>query len=240
MRQSICASISPALEGKFISRPNRFVAIIESNEGRYLRCLLRNTGRLSGVLVRGRRVVYTPKPGGRTSCILEGVECPSHSEFAIIDTRIHEEAFFNCLKRISFISNCILVKRHYKVGGKSRIDALLECDGEPVFVEIKSALMRWPSETTASYPDAPTERGRRHIRDLIIIRQRGYGAIVVFIAALPGVHEFVPNHSIDNELVELLRIAASRGVLIKAVNFVGILEEKSFNILYNGEIPVKI
>ena len=205
----------PIVEGEFIERANRFVGLVRM-DGETKRALITNTGRLEEFMIRGKRCFCIPKQGGKTDLILVAFE-DKNSKGAIIDTRTQAKAFERAVELglIPWLRNCHIKRREVRVGN-SRLDYLLECNGEDVWVEMKSAVLR--EGDYAMYPDCPSPRGRRHIGELIKLREKGERAMVVFIGALPDVKKFKPYVKGDPEIARLLKVAKDRGVEIKAMS----------------------
>ncbi|MDP3879458.1 MAG: DNA/RNA nuclease SfsA, partial [Dehalococcoidales bacterium] len=118
------------------------------------------------------------------------------------------------MRLIPWLDDCRSFRRNARLGD-SVIDYLLEGDGEQVYLEVKSAVLR--QGHYAMYPDCPSARGRRHIRELTQHVSEGGRAIILFIAALPGVTAFKPNQSGDPELCDLLAEARKAGVELRSI-----------------------
>jgi len=98
--------------------------------------------------------------------------------------------------------------------GDSRFDFLLEDEAGPIFVEIKGCTLE--KEGEARFPDAPTERGIKHLRGLQRAVEQGYRAAVVFVIQMKGVHSFRPNDATHAAFGDALRQAAAAGVRVLA------------------------
>jgi sugar fermentation stimulation protein A len=199
---------------RIIERLNRFVVVIEVN-GIAHRAHLTNTGRLAEFLVRGRKAFcFRTHHGGATDYRLFAIE--ERGLGAVIDTWLQMEAFEAAVKQqlIPCLKGCQLRSKNAPLGA-SRIDYLLACRGGAWYLEVKSAVLR--DGAYALYPDCPSERGRKHIRELTAhVRTGGSGALV-FMAALPGVRAFKANRAADPALYELLREAYATGVDLRAL-----------------------
>lgn len=204
----------PIIECTFIKRLNRFVGVIEVNGG-LKKALITNTGRLEEFMIRGRKAFCIPKQEGKTNFVLIGF-LENEGKGAIIDTRTQAKAFERAIELglIEWLKGCKIKKREVKVGN-SRLDYLLDCNGEEVFVEMKSAVLR--EGDYAMYPDCPSLRGQKHIKELIRLRENGKRAMIVFIGALPGVRKFKSYTQGDPEIARLLREADKVGVEIHAL-----------------------
>jgi len=199
---------------KIIERLNRFVVVIEVN-GIAHRAHLTNTGRLAEFMIPGRKAYcFRTHHGGATDYRLFAIE--ECGLGAVIDTWLQMEAFEAAVKRqlISWLKGCQLRGKNAPLG-TSRIDYLLACRGGAQYLEVKSAVLR--DGAYALYPDCPSERGRKHIRELTAQVRRGGSGTLVFMAALPVVRAFKPNRASDPGLYELLREAYATGVDLRAL-----------------------
>lgn len=149
-------------------------------EGKTCKAYLNNTGRLTQFLVRGKLGFCLRKETGKTGFRLFSVEDGELG--AIVDTGLQMKVFEESLKNgfIPWLERYRLLRRNVRLGD-SIIDYLLTRNGERVYLEVKSAVLR--SDGYAMYPDCPSVRGRRQMRDLIRhSREGGFGALL-FIAA---------------------------------------------------------
>jgi sugar fermentation stimulation protein A len=203
----------PIIDCVFLERINRFVALIKIN-GKVKRALITNTGRLEKFMVKGRKAFCMPKQGGKTEFILIGFD--EGEKGAIIDTRTQAKAFEKAVEMglITWLKNCKIKHKEVKIGS-SRLDYLLECNGEEIWVEMKSAVLR--EGEYAMYPDCPSIRGQKHIKELITLKEQGKKAMILFICALPNVKKFKPYEKGDPEIAKLLRLAKKKGVEIRAI-----------------------
>ncbi|AIF70040.1 sugar fermentation stimulation protein [Palaeococcus pacificus DY20341] len=202
------------VECEFLERLNRFVGLVKIN-GEIKRALITNTGRLEEFMVTGRKAFCMPKLGGKTDCILIGF-AEENGRGAIIDTRTQARAFEKAVEKgmISWLKDCRIKRKEVKVG-KSRLDYLFEGPNGEVWAEMKSAVLR--EGKYAMYPDCPSVRGQKHIKELIELKEKGSKAMILFIGALPGVEKFKPYEKGDPKIAELLREAKAKGVEIRAI-----------------------
>lgn len=202
----------------FIERLNRFVALVEV-DGERRKALVTNTGRLEEFMVPGRRAFCMPKSGGKTDFVLVAFEdlC---GKGAVIDTRTQVKAFEQAveLNTIPWLRDCRIKRKEVTVG-KSRLDYLFECPDGEVYAEMKSAVLRGGERGEyAMYPDCPSTRGQKHIRELIELRKAGERAMIFFIGAMPGVERFKPYERGDPEIARLLAEAKRTGVEVNALS----------------------
>lgn len=221
--------LPPPIERRVARRLNRFTVELKSGERAYVN----NTGRLLDLLAPGRRCYCLPKPSGATELRLIAVE--DESGAALVDTRLQMVAFERALElgKLPW-APCRVARRNPKLGS-STLDYLLKCGGERVYAELKSAALR--VGCYAAYPDCPSLRGRRHIAELAELARRGGKALIVFVAALPGVCAFKPYGEGDPEIPKLLKEAASAGVTVKSFSL-HYEPSNSTVVLDSVEIPV--
>ncbi|MCD6524336.1 MAG: DNA/RNA nuclease SfsA, partial [Thermococcus sp.] len=119
---------------------------------------------------------------------------------------------------VPWLRDCSIKRKEVCVGN-SRLDYLFECPGGELYGEMKSAVLRGGERGEyAMYPDCPTLRGQRHVRELIELVKAGKDAIIFFIGAMPGVEKFRPYEKGDPELARLLREAKEAGVKIEGLS----------------------
>jgi len=196
-----------------LERLNRFVVKILLN-GAVLRAYICNTGRLLDYIVEGKRGFCIRHERRKSDRRLFAVE--DGDSAAIIDTHLQMRALEGLIasKMISWIRSCRILKRNVRLKN-SVIDYLLDCNGEDVYLEVKSAILRRGGY--AMYPDCPSQRGRRHIREITEQVKDGGRGMIIFIAAMPNIEAFKPNISADPEMARLLKEGVSAGVIIRAI-----------------------
>ena len=206
--------IKDPLECVISRRLNKFVVEV-TVKGESYRAYLNNTGRLTQFLARGKVGFCLRKKTGKTDLRLFSVK--DRELGAIVDTKLQTEAFEKSLKDgfIPWLDGYKLIRRNVKLGD-SVIDYLLERDRERIYLEVKSAVLR--DGKHAMYPDCPSMRGRRQIRELIRHTGGGGLGILLFIAALPEVEAFKPNREVDPEVYKLILEAERRGVEVKSIS----------------------
>ena len=211
----------------FLERLNRFVALVKVN-GETRKALVTNTGRLEEFMIPGKRAFCFPKRGGKTDFVLLAFE-DLGGKGAVIDTRTQAKAFERAveLNLIPWLRDCSIKRKEVRVG-KSRLDYLFECPEGEIYAEMKSAVLRGGERGEyAMYPDCPSVRGQKHVRELIGLAKAGKNAMIFFIGAMPGVEKFKPYVKGDPEIAKLLREANKAGVEIRAL---------SLSLLPTGEV----
>ncbi|AFL95850.1 sugar fermentation stimulation protein A [Thermococcus cleftensis] len=202
----------------FLERLNRFVALVEVN-GEIRKALVTNTGRLEEFMVPGRRAFCLPKSGGKTDFVLLAFE-DLDGKGAVIDTRTQAKAFERAveLNLIPWLRDCSIKRREVRVGN-SRLDYLFDCPEGEVYAEMKSAVLRGGERGEyAMYPDCPSVRGQKHVRELMELSRAGKKAMIFFVGAMPGVEKFRPYEGGDPEIARLLKKASKAGVEIRALS----------------------
>lgn len=226
------------IEGKFIERPNRFVAVCII-DGKEQRVHVKNTGRCKELLVKGANVWledYEGRMGKRKmrySLIAVEKETGKKDGKLLINmdsqapNKVAGEALLEGKIKIPGMEKLILVKGE-QTYGNSRLDFYIEdCNENKGFVEVKGVTLE--EENIAYFPDAPTARGVKHIEELIKARKEGYCACVLFIVQMEGMKEFRPNYKTHPAFGEALKKAKVQGVEILAVGCNVAAKELSVN-----------
>lgn len=203
--------------GIFISRPNRFIAVVEI-DGEEQRVHVKNTGRCRELLQPGN-TVYLEKssnPARKTQYDLIAVEkqVPGGTRLVNMDSMAPNLAAKEWLEGggLGPIEN---LRPETKIGD-SRFDFVGEQDGRRVVIEVKGCTLE--EGGIAAFPDAPTERGVKHVRGLAELARAGDRCIILIVIQMKGVHTFRPNWATHPEFGEALIEARAAGVEIVAVD----------------------
>lgn len=218
------------VSGRFISRPNRFIAIVDI-EGTEQTCHVKNTGRCRELLVPGASVFLEKASNPNRKTKYDLISVYKGDNLINMDSQAPNKVFNEWVNESDFFNNIELVKPETKYG-TSRIDFYVEADGKKIFAETKGVTLE--ENGTAMFPDAPTERGRKHLKELSDSLRNGYDAYVVFIIQMSGVKVFKPNIRTDLTFANDLKKAAESGVKIIALD--SKVTENSLKI--NDFIPV--
>jgi len=200
----------------FIKRDNRF-RVTARVEGHPVGVHLPNSGRLRELLVAGRRVLLAAAqaPGRLTAYDLLMVDLDG--TLVSIDARLPSHLLYETLQagRVEEFAGYAQVRREVAYG-QSRLDLVLEGgpDGGRCFIEVKSVTL--VKEGVALFPDAPTQRGRRHLGELARARAEGHRAAVVFVVQRDDAIRFSPHDEADPAFGQALREAAQAGVEVYA------------------------
>ena len=193
--------------GKFLSRPNRFIAQAEIN-GRVETVHVKNTGRCRELLIPGCDIWLTaPGTAGRKTKYDLVTVRKSNGVLVNIDSQAPNKAMNEWLKRQGYGK----IIPEYTCGD-SRIDFCLEKKGKRILMEVKGCTLE--RDGTGYFPDAPTERGIKHIHELIKAKKEGYRAILAFVIQMNGINEVRPNTETHPEFGTAWKEAYAAGVEI--------------------------
>ncbi|TYZ25184.1 DNA/RNA nuclease SfsA [Selenomonas ruminis] len=194
-------------QAKFLARPNRFVAKVEI-DGSEETVHVKNTGRCRELLLPGARVILSAadNPNRKTRYDLIAVE-KAGLGLVNIDSQAPNKILQEWLAGQGFD----YIKPEYKYGD-SRIDFYMERQGQKYLLEVKGCTLE--IDGVGYFPDAPTERGVKHIHELIKARQEGYRCGLAFVIQMPRVKEVRPNMETHPAFGEALEKAKASGVKI--------------------------
>ena len=199
--------------GIFLARPNRFIAHVEI-DGRTETVHVKNTGRCRELLPAGAQVwcQRSDNPARKTKYDLITVR---KGELLInMDSQAPNIAAEEWLRSggLGEIENL----RRETVHGDSRFDLSFVEDGRQCFLEVKGVTLE--NGGVCAFPDAPTERGAKHLRGLLRAAQEGYGAYVLFVIQMSPVRYLHPHDATDPQFGQALRQAAAGGVQVLAMD----------------------
>ncbi len=195
-------------KGKFLERPNRFIAICEI-DGKEEICHVKNTGRCRELLVKDA-VVYLEKSSNiKRKTKFDLVAVQKNDRLINMDSQIPNYVVVESLNKI--FDNIKYVKQEYKYGN-SRFDIYVETDDDKILVEVKGVTLE--NDGVVRFPDAPTERGIKHLKELQKAVVDGYRACIVFLVQMHDVEYFEPNYETHFEFASELKNAHKNGVEI--------------------------
>lgn len=202
------------VEGRFLHRPNRFIAHVEI-DGKEEICHVKNTGRCRELLVPGTKVWCQKHddPGRKTKFSLISVQ--KGNRCINMDSQVPNKVAGEYIASggLGFVPRALQAERKY---GSSRFDFYLEDDkGRPGYVEVKGVTLE--RDDVAYFPDAPTERGARHLAELKMAQEEGLRAFVLFIVQMEDIRHLEPNRETDPGFSLALADARTAGVEILAV-----------------------
>lgn len=203
---------SHVITGIFGSRPNRFIAYCEVG-GNTERCHVKNTGRCRELLVNGAKVYLSISDNPKRSTRYDLIAVMKGDRLINMDSQIPNGVAEEGLRRIPMFSDVTDIRREYTYGD-SRIDLMAEGDGKRYLIEVKGVTLE--ENGIVRFPDAPTERGVKHIRELVKSIRDDYIPCLLFIIQMDDAERFEPNRSTDPEFANALADAAEAGVNILA------------------------
>lgn len=201
------------IPGIFLARPNRFVAHVEI-DGLTEVVHVKNTGRCRELLRVGAQVwcQKSDNPSRKTKYDLITVK--KGSRLINMDSQAPNLAAKEWLAAggLGKLENLRTETKH----GDSRFDFSFLKDGKQSFLEVKGVTLE--NDGVCAFPDAPTERGAKHLRGLTEAAKEGFGAYVLFVIQMADVKQLFPNDATDPEFGKALREAAANGVEVLAVD----------------------
>ncbi len=208
-------------KAEFLSRPNRFIARVTLN-GEEVVAHVKNTGRCRELLTEGA-TVYLEEPTGKTRKTkydLVAVEKSREAAPSLLinmDSSAPNDAVAEWLPKSGLFSANAAIRREV-TKGSSRFDFMIDDCGRTTYLEVKGVTLE--ERGIASFPDAPTERGVKHIEELTALAEENFGAIILFVIQMKGVTELRPNDRTHKAFGDALRRAAEAGVRILAYDCV--------------------
>mgnify|MGYP001053947890 FL=1 len=197
---------------KFIERQNRFVAYVEL-DGRVETVHVKNTGRCKELLLPGSRVTLakTDNPARKTQYDLIAVYKDGLG-WVNIDSQAPNKVVKEWLNSSpELFDNITLIKPEYTYG-KFRLDFYLECDSRKILIEVKGCTLE--IDGIGYFPDAPTERGVRHLYELAEATAKGHECYIAFVITMPKVRKVLPNVKTHPEFGRALTAAKEAGVKV--------------------------
>ena len=199
--------------GTFLSRPNRFIAHVEI-DGREEIVHVKNTGRCRELLPPGAQVwcQRSDNPNRKTKYDLITVR--KGQRLINMDSQAPNIAAGEWLQSgaLGKLENLKAESKH----GDSRFDFSFTLDGRLCFLEVKGVTLE--NDGVCAFPDAPTERGTKHLRGLTQAAKDGYGAYVLFVIQMSDVKYLHPNDATDPNFGAALLEAAANGVQVIAMD----------------------
>ncbi|SKC69636.1 DNA/RNA nuclease SfsA [Maledivibacter halophilus] len=199
------------MEGIFLERINRFIAHIKI-EDKVQVAHVANTGRMKELLIKGTRVIVRKVDNSNRKTNYDLVMVYKNDTLVLIDSKMPNILIEKAFREVSLedFGKYDYIKREVKYIN-SRFDIGLSNNREKVLVECKCATLV-KDNGTATFPDAPTERGRKHILELIKAKEEGYRAVVFFIVQRNDAVLFTPNRDMDESFADAVKQAYLKGV----------------------------
>ena len=239
------------VEAKFIERENRFVARVELPDGEVSRAHVKNTGRCRELLLPGADVYLEDHAGHmgnrkmRYSLVAVRKEVDGDRKILInMDSQAPNQVVFEALSeerlQLPGTEGPLRLLQREKTCGDSRLDVYAEFDPvkagnrQKAFIEVKGVTLE--EDGIARFPDAPTERGIKHIHELEHLAADGFLSYIIFVIQMKGVYRFEPNDSTHAAFGDALRSAADRGVRVLAYDCI----VTSDSLRLDAPVPIKL
>lgn len=211
------------IPARFISRPNRFIARVEM-DGAEETVHVKNTGRCRELLLPGALVYLerSQNPNRKTAYDLVGVykeglglvNMDSQAPNEVVKEWLIRQKSGEASPGLSFFERLGAIKPEF-TWGQSRIDFYFEAEERKCLMEVKGVTLE--RERIAYFPDAPTERGVKHIEELEKAQREGYDCFLGFVIQMPGIRQIQPNDETHPAFGEALRRASRAGVRVLAL-----------------------
>ncbi len=200
------------IEGRFLSRPNRFIANVDI-EGNTERVHVKNTGRCQELLTENAKVFLAESDKPERSTRYDLVAVQKGSRLINMDSQAPNMAVAEWLKKKILFPNLQTLKPEYRYGD-SRLDFYAEAGQKKILIEVKGVTLE--KDNVVYFPDAPSERAVKHVKELTEAVRKGYQAYILLVVQMEDVICFKPNEEIQPEFAEALREARAAGVQVLA------------------------
>ena len=199
-------------KGKFIDRPNRFVAHVEI-EGNTKTVHVKNTGRCAELLQPGATVYLQDSKNTERKTRYDLIAVEKGKRMINMDSQVPNRIVKEWLEKGNLVEDPLNIRPEYTYGN-SRFDLYVETKNRKIFIEVKGVTLE--EEGVVRFPDAPSERAVKHVRELAEAVKEGYEAYVFFVIQMKGVRYFTPNIETHPEFGKALREAQDAGVKVVA------------------------
>lgn len=218
------------VKAKFIERPNRFVAYCDI-DGDIEKIHVKNTGRCKELLVPGCEVYLEESNNPNRATKYSLISVMKGDRLINMDSQVTNKMVYESLKDKSLVlpgfdEEMTLIKPE-KTYGNSRFDVYIEGETKKAFIEIKGCTLE--VDNVIKFPDAKTERGVKHVKELIKAREEGYLAYVILVIQMEDVLYFTPNIEMHKEFGDVLKEADEKGVKILAYDSIVDVESIKLN-----------
>ncbi len=192
----------------FLSRPNRFIANIEL-DGKPEICHVKNTGRCHELLVPGAEIYVQANSNQNRKTAFDLITVRKGDRLINMDAAAPNRVFPEWAYASGYFGEITLLRPETRYHN-SRFDFLLESANRSCFIEVKGVTLE--DNGVARFPDAPTERGVKHLHELIRARAEGFGAFIVFVIQMENILYFEPNRATHPAFADALIEAVNMGV----------------------------
>ncbi len=201
------------VEGVFIKRPNRFIAHVQIG-GKEEVCHVKNTGRCKELLVPGVKVWLEKSDNPNRKTAYDVIAVQKGERLINMDSQLPNAVAYEWINYQKEALGIAELRREV-THGNSRFDIWGKLtNGKEFFVEVKGVTLE--EDGIVRFPDAPTERGIKHVEELIACHSEGYGAAILFVIQMGDVRWFEPNVKTHAAFAEVLKRAQAAGVSVKA------------------------
>ena len=200
------------VEATFINRPNRFIAYCEL-DSETVKCHVKNTGRCKELLIPGAKVFLYVSDNPERSTKYDLIAVMKGDRLINMDSQVPNDVATEGLRRIPMFSDVTEIRREFRYGN-SRIDIMASDTENKYLIEVKGVTLE--KDGIAMFPDAPTERGAKHLRELISSKEDGYVPCVLLVIQMEDVIRFEPNMVTDPMFSGTLKEAKDSGVNVLA------------------------
>ena len=224
----------PLIHAKFIERPNRFITIIEIDGIQY-RSHLPDPGRLKELLIPGARLLLKKEDGENRKTQFSTQAVYAGKTLISLNTLIPNRFVSYLLNNHGLVFLQKWESQQQEVSyGNSRFDFQLTKDNAVMVLEVKSVTL--VEKGIAKFPDAVTERGRRHIRHLAELAEEGFNVMVLFVVQRPDAEYFQPHWERDPKFSSALFEAWKNGLQVRVIKMKMTMDA----LFYLGEIPYQL
>jgi sugar fermentation stimulation protein A len=200
--------------GKFLNRPNRFIANVEI-DGKSQVVHVKNTGRCKELLTENATVFLEKSNNPTRKTQYDLVAVYKGDRLINMDSQAPNKVFGEYLENGGLFDNTVIIKPECKFQN-SRFDFYVEADNRKIFIEVKGVTLE--NDNKVFFPDAPTERGLKHIYELISAKNQGYDSYIAFVIQMANVDSFSPNVETQPKFRDTLVDAENAGVKIIALD----------------------
>ena len=220
------------MAGKFLARPNRFIAHVEI-AGREEIVHVKNTGRCKELLLPGATVYVQHFPEGKRKTKYDLIAVEKQNLLINMDSQAPNKVVQEWLIEQEPFGKITYLKPECK-HGDSRFDFYLETEAKKMFIEVKGVTLE--ENGVVLFPDAPTERGVKHVQELCHSLEQGYEAAIIFVVQMSGSRYFTPNRRTHAAFATALEQAAASGVQLMALTCAVTPD----SLIINGTLPIHL
>jgi len=220
------------VSGRFLDRPNRFIAHVEI-DGQVQTVHVKNTGRCKELLVPGATVYLEGNSDSKRKTAWDLIAVKKGDRLINMDSQAPNKIFGEWVAAGGFLPDVTLVRPETRYGN-SRFDFYVEANGKGRFIEVKGVTLE--ENGVVRFPDAPTERGIKHLEELVKATQEGYECWVCFVIQMSDVKHLEPNDTTHPQFGDALRRAAQAGVHVLALE----CRVERDRLTISGTIPVQL